>query len=435
MYQYAPAVSMKRSTTLIRLPKWAIPSDSLTPRQRRILLLVGVASMSSAFINTLFTQTVAFAADEFNVGTSGQGIGAAIVRVGILVCLPLVTMADRRGRRPLMITTAWLAPTISALGALAPNFAFLVATQTLGRPLGLTLDILIAVVAVEEMPRNSRAYATGLLAVLSGVGAGVAVASLPLADMGDHTWRFVYVIALIWLVVPLALMKWLPESQRFATQHSHELRHRNERSMRHLVRSALRMNLGRICSVVFLTNLYIATASIFQNRYLKDERMFSATMVAVFTTVTALPASVGLIVGGRVADEKGRRILGATLVPLGAFLLASSFAVGGFAMWTLAILGGLAFGVSYPAMAVYRGELFPTSVRSIAGGIIMTSALLGGSIGLVGGGWVLDTNVPYGTVMLWLVLGPVLASVIVWFRYPETAHMELEDIVQEPVTS
>ena len=430
MYQYAPAVSMKRSTPRIHLPHWAVPSDTLTPRQRRILLLVGLASMSAAFINTLFTQTVAFAADEFNIGTSGQGIGAAIVRIGILVCLPLVTMADRRGRRPLMIATAWAAPTISALGAIAPSFPVLVATQTIGRPLGLTLDILIAVMAVEEMPRNSRAYATGLLAVLSGVGAGVAVCSLPLADLGVHTWRFVYLIALIWLVVPIALMKWLPESDRFQVHHNHET---HKRSAQHLTRSALRTNLGRICSVVFLTNLYIATASIFQNRYLKDDRGFSATMVAVFTTVTALPASIGLIVGGRVADERGRRIVGATLVPIGALLLASSFAVSGWLMWTAAILGGLAFGISYPAMAVYRGELFPTSVRSIAGGIIMTSALLGGSIGLIGGGWVLDTNVSYGAVMLWLVLGPVLASLIVWFRYPETAHMELEDIVGERV--
>ena len=97
-------------------------------------------------------------------------------------------------------------------------------------------------------------------------------------------------------------------------------------------------------------------------------------------------------------------------------------------MWLVAIAGGLAFGISYPAMAVYRGELFPTAVRSVAGGIIMTSALIGGSFGLIGGGHILDSGIDYGTVMLWLVLGPALASFIVWFRYPETAHKELEEI-------
>ena len=388
---------------------------------------MALASMSSAFVNTLFTQTVAYAAEEFDIGNSGQGIGAAVVRWGIIICLPIVALADRHGRRPMIIATAWAAPIITSLGALAPSFPFLVATQTIGRPLGLTLDILIAVVAVEEMPRNSRAYATGLLAVVSGVGAGVAVASLPLADFGDSGWRYVYLVTLVWLVVAVVLMKWLPESTRFTTQSV------GSPVTREHARAMLRRNITRICTVVFLTNLYVATASIFQNRYLKDDRGYSAALVALFTIATSAPASVGLVAGGRIADERGRRILGATMVPIGALLLALSFNTSGLTMWTVAIVGGLAFGISYPAMAVYRGELFPTQVRSVAGGIIMTSALIGGSLGLIGGGWVLDSGVDYGTVMLWLVLGPALASLIVWFRYPETAHKELEEINEPTV--
>jgi MFS family permease len=384
--------------------------------------------MSAAFINTLFTQTVAYAADEFNISKSGQGIGAAIVRLGIVICLPLVALADRRGRRPMMIAMAWAAPLVSALGAIAPSYSFLVATQAVGRPLGLTLDILIAVVAIEEMPRDGRAYATGILAVLSGIGGGIAVASLPLADISLTSWRYIYVIGLMWLIIAYALMKWLPESERF-------IRHVPKTKMRAAyIADALRGNLGRICSVVFLTNIYIATASIFQNRYLKDERGYSAALVALFTIVTSSPATFGLIIGGRVADERGRRILGATLVPIGAFLLALSFSTSGVVMWLVAIAGGLAFGISYPALAVYRGELFPTRTRSLAGGIIMTSALLGGIIGLVGGGWFLDANGSYGQVMMWLVIGPVIASAIVWFRYPETAHRELDDITNDTET-
>jgi MFS family permease len=384
--------------------------------------------MSAAFINTLFTQTVAYAADEFNISKSGQGIGAAIVRLGIVICLPLVALADRRGRRPMMIAMAWAAPLVSALGAIAPSYSFLVATQAVGRPLGLTLDILIAVVAIEEMPRDGRAYATGILAVLSGIGGGIAVASLPLADISLTSWRYIYVIGLMWLIIAYALMKWLPESERF-------IRHTPKTKMRAAyIADALRGNLGRICSVVFLTNVYIATASIFQNRYLKEERGYTAAQVALFTIITSSPATFGLIIGGRVADERGRRILGATLVPIGAFLLALSFSTSGVTMWLVAIAGGLAFGISYPALAVYRGELFPTRTRGLAGGIIMTSALFGGIIGLVGGGWFLDANGSYGQVMMWLVIGPVIASAIVWFRYPETAHRELDDITNDTET-
>jgi len=378
--------------------------------------------MSAAFINTLFTQTVAFAADEFNVSQSGQGIGASVVRFGIIICLPLVALADRYGRRPVMIAMAWAAPMVSALGAIAPSYIFLVGTQAIGRPLGLTLDILIAVVALEEMPRNTRAYATGLLAVISGIGGGIAVGSLPLADRGLTSWRLIYVVALVWIFVAIALTKWLPESERFTRHQKQAVDFRIKLS------SAFRGNLGRICSVVFLTNMYIAAASIFQNRYLKDDRGYSAALVALFTIATSSPASLGLILGGHVADEKGRRIIGATLVPIGAFLLALSFCTSGPTMWLFAIAGGLAFGISYPALAVYRGELFPTGSRGMAGGIIMTSALFGGIVGLVGAGFVLDSGLSYGTVMLCLVTGPVVASLIVWFRYPETAHRDLDEI-------
>ena len=409
----------------MRLPTWAKPSDTLTSHQRRIVVLVSLASMSAAFTNTLFTQTVAFAADEFGVSRSAQGIGAAVVRFGILMCLPLVALADRRGRRPIMIALAWAAPVVCALGAIAPNYIVLVASQTIGRPLGLTLDILIAVVAIEEMPKNSRAYVTGLLAVLSGAGAGVAVAALPLADLGVRSWRLIYAVSLMWLPVAIALMTWLPESQRF-TQHVHA--HRVQRTK--LLR-IIRTNLIRICSVVFLSNMYIATGSIFQNRYLKDERGYSALLVALFTVATSTPASLGLMIGGRIADERGRRILGATMVPLGAFFLGVSFCISGLSMWMFAIAGGFAFGLSYPALAVYRGELFPTGVRSLAGGIIMTAALLGGSIGLIGAGHILDAGASYGAVMMWLVVAPVIASIIVWLQYPETAHRELDEISQD----
>ena len=98
---------------------------------------------------------------------------------------------DRRWRSP--------RPLVTALGALAPTFPFLVATQALGRPLGLALDFLVAVVAAEEMPRNSRAYAVSVLAMASGLGAGVAVIALPLADLSAGAWRLVYLVALIWL--------------------------------------------------------------------------------------------------------------------------------------------------------------------------------------------------------------------------------------------
>ena len=174
--------------------------------------------MSSAFINTLFTQTAEFAADDFGVGESGVGVGEQS-SAGIVLVLPIAALGDRIGRRRVIVALAYAAPIVSSLGAVAPSFGLLVASQTLGRPLGLALDFMITVVATEEMPRNSRAYAVSVLAMASGLGAGVAVAALPLADLSESSWRLVYLVALVWIVVAVDIVRRLPETHRFERPH------------------------------------------------------------------------------------------------------------------------------------------------------------------------------------------------------------------------
>jgi len=100
-------------------------------------------------------------------------------------------------------------------------------------------------------------------------------------------------------------------------------------------------------------------------------------------------------------------------------------------MWLIAIAGGVLLGISYPAMAVFRSELFPTAHRNMASILIMVASLIGGSIGLVFAGFLLDSGMSYGRVMLTFALGPVLVALLVAFKYPETAHLELEDINPE----
>lgn len=100
-------------------------------------------------------------------------------------------------------------------------------------------------------------------------------------------------------------------------------------------------------------------------------------------------------------------------------------------MWFFAIVGGILLGISYPAMAVFRSELFPTAHRNMASALIMVASLIGGSVGLIGAGMLLDDGMSYGRVMMTFALGPILVAVLVALRYPETAHLELETINPE----
>jgi MFS family permease len=82
-------------------------------------------------------------------------------------------------------------------------------------------------------------------------------------------------------------------------------------------------------------------------------------------------------------------------------------------------------------MSVFRSELFPTAKRNLASALITTSSLIGGSIGLIGAGIALDAGYSYGQVMAVLAIGPVAVSALVLAKYPETAHVTLEELNPE----
>lgn len=394
---------------------WWSPPDRLSPRQVATLGLLAAASMSAAFANTLFTQTASFAADGFGIDERAQGLGGVIVRLGVVIAVPFAMLADKRGRRTVIVITAWVAPLWCALGAIAPNFWVLVGTQSIGRPVGLALALLIGVVATEEMPRSSRAYALSVLAMAGGLGAGVAVMALRLADLGTNGWRLVYLLSVVWLLPAYHVTRHLPETTRF--QQVHKVAPRLDRR-RFVI----------IAVVAVVGNVFVAPASFFLNRYLDNVRGYTGGGIALFTISTATPASLGLIAGGRLADLIGRRGLLAVCMPLSTLLLVGSFSVGGSTMWLLALFGGMFGGAAYPAFTVYRTELFPTGNRSRANGYVTALSLAGSSAGLVIVGGLVHRGWSYGHAMLLVGIGQLLAAVIAYVAYPETAHLELEQI-------
>jgi len=410
---------MRRALRHRRFPgggsPWWAPPDRLSDRQVRTLALLAVASSSAAFANTLFTQTANFAANSFGISNTGQSVGGAIVRVGVVIALPFAVMADRAGRRRTIVLLAWLTPLFCALGALAPTFSILVTSQTIARPLGIALALLAAVAAAEDMPRNSRAYAVSVLAMSSGLGAGLAVAALKLADLGNEGWRFVYLISLVWLPIAVSLARHLTETRRF--------------EMAHPVSPRMdRRRLALIAGVALAANMFVAPASFFQNRYLDDIRGYSGGGIALFTLATGTPASIGLIVGGHLADSMGRRRLIAVCTPISTACIVGAFFVGGPAMWALSLGGGFTAAMAYPAFAVYRAELFPTGKRGTANGLVTATALLSGSVGILIVGHLRDRGASFGMLMAAMGVGQLIAAYIAVRHYPETAHLELEQL-------
>lgn len=424
---------------------WWAPPDQLDATQVLVLGLLAAASVTAAFVNTLFTQTAEFAADDFGVGSVGIGYAGALVRAGIIVALPAALIADRLGRRRVVIWLAWLAPLLSLIGAAAPNFELLTVSQAFARPMGIALAFVIGVVAAEEMPKNSRAFAVSVLAMAAGFGAGVAVMSLRLADVGEGGWRLVYLVAGVWCIVALSVTRRLPETRRFLAQVARPVasntnpadesaasatavatpsteQHQTRRSQR------FRRNLLLLGAVAFAGNVFVAPASFFQNSYLEDVRGFSGGMIGLFSVLVGTPAGIGLIIGGQIADHRGRRALIAAVLPISVLAVIGAYAVGGPALWAFSLTAGITGSMVYPAMTVYRTELFPTASRTRASALISCTALIGGIGGLLATGHLIDRGWAYASVMGWLAIGQLIVTILVVAYYPETAHRELEDL-------
>ena len=81
-----------------------------------------------------------------------------------------------------------------------------------------------------------------------------------------------------------------------------------------------------------------------------------------------------------------------------------------------------------PALSVYGPELFPTSLRGRANGIIAATAMGGSVVGLMAAGRLADAFDSFGPTMAILAGAPLLMAILIYKRFPETAHRELEEL-------
>ncbi len=398
------------------VPWWA-PPDRLDPRAAGMLAALCGLSVVVGYLGTVLTQTITFAADEFGAGKGAQGVALAAVRADVVVALVLVSMADKRGRRRVLLLSSGVGCLLTATGALAPSLWFLAGSQVATRGFVTAAAIVLTVAAAEEMPKGSRAYAVSLLAMSAALGAGWCVLLLRLADVAGG-WRVLFALSLLGLPAVLAVGRRLPESRRFVAPHGQAGLAGHGRRFWLLASSA------------FLFNLFFAPASQFGNEYLRTERGFSAGRISLFTILTATPGAIGVVVGGRLA-ERGRRLVGAVALVVGVGATVLMFVSSGWPLWVWSVLGSVVGGATIPALGVYGPELFPTSLRGRANGTIAVLGRAGSVVGLIGAGLLSDSFGRFGPAMALLALGPLALGILVITSYPETAHTELEELNPE----
>jgi MFS family permease len=399
-------------------PWWAPPEAPDATAATAIGALC-VLAVVFGYLGSLLTQTITFAADELDASKGDQGAVLAAVRVGVLGAVALTALADRRGRRQVLLLTAALTAIVTAACALAPGLVALGAGQTIVRGLATAGSVLLAIVVAEEMPAGSRAYGISLLAMTGALGVGIVLWVLPLADLSPAAWRLLFGLGLLWLPVIAWVGRRLPESRRFAATHVETQMAGHGRRFWLLAASAL------------LLSLFTAPATQLMNEFLRDERGFSAVRISLFTLLTNTPGGIGILIGGRLADVRGRRVVGAVGVVGGVALTAAMVLSAGWPMWALSVAGAVVGAATVPALGVYGPELFPTSLRGRANGIISILGVTGSVIGLLVAGYLSERWDALGPALAVLGIGPLVMAGLVLIAYPETAHRELEELNPE----
>jgi MFS family permease len=400
------------------VPWWA-PRQVLDTRAASTIGALMTIAVVAGFLGTILTQTVTFAADEFDASKTAQSTALAAVRVGVLVTMLLTAMADRRGRRRLLLLCVSVGCGACALGALAPNLVGLTMTQLVVRTMVSACTVLLTVIAVEEMPAGARAYGISMLGLSGALGVGVCLIALPVADLDEHAWRAIYVLPLVALPLIRWAGRWLPESRRYELPHDDVAMRGHARRLWLLAISSL------------LLTLFKDPASQLLNEFLRDERGFSAIRISLFNITTNLPGLLGVVVGGRLADARGRRGVGAFAVLGGAGFTVAQMLSAGWSMWVLSIVASIIAGATLPALGVYGPELFPTSLRGRANGVIAVMGVVGTIVGLVTAGALSERWDGLGPALAVLSFGPLIVGLLVLVAYPETARFELEELNPE----
>jgi MFS family permease len=362
------------------------------------------------------------------VGLSGTtlGVGLAIVRVASLASLPLAALADRRGRRRMLLGCVSGGLAVTALAALSPGYWWFVALFAIGRPMLSATNAIAVVVAAEETETRDRAKAIALMTAGYGVGAGLTALVRGVAG-GELGFRGLFALALVPLAAIPLLARRLEEPDRY--QRLRAAADPEVAAARPAVlgrvRADLRPRLLLLAVLAFSIAFVTGPMNTFLFVYAENALGMSRSATAAMVLAAGPIGLLGLVVGRWAADRLGRRLTAAgtqAMVALAGMLTYSGSRAAVAAGYLLAVLVASAYA---PAFGALGSELFPTSVRATVAGWLVAAGVLGAVAGLVAFGLLTDALASFATAAV-LICAPVVLTCVLFARLPETRGLELE---------
>lgn len=319
-------------------------------------------------------------------------------------------LADRRGRRALVVLGPVVSAVFLSMIGLAPSFAVLLLLLAVGglgsaafHPPGAS----IAVRAGEGRGSGMR-HAVFSFGGAMGFAVGPLVAVALVATVG---FGGMWVAMLPTVVLALALGPILPRGVETGGEAGPPP---SLRKVAGLLRGPLGLVFGISAASAFVQRLFLTLDPI-----VVAEAGGSETTGAIILSAYLGGQAVGTLLGGFLTDRIDRRRLLAVLAAVSAPAHVVAFLLpdGGVASLSAAALAGMINQAILPAVVVIAFELAPRST-ALAGGIVMGLAWATGSVGVLGAGALGDLVGPQTAAVAvspivligtWLALRPPLA--------------------------
>ncbi|HDH02692.1 MAG TPA: MFS transporter [Actinobacteria bacterium] len=338
--------------------------------------------------------------------------------MGAVIAVGYAIMGDRQGRRRPFLAATLLLFLATAATAFANGPLVYTVLQGLTRMGGAAAGALAVVLLAEQLRPDSRAWGIAVYAAATAFGSGIGLFALPIARMGEQSWRVLFGLAALGLIVYPLLSSKLPESPAFRPVE-------RPASFLAVPFGAHARGFWTLAAYSLLVASFGVIVITFGLERLVNDLGYTTGAASWIMLVGGTVGGIGFFAGGRMADTMGRKatisvaLLAGLVGGVGFYWLSSPPLL--IFSWTVSTFGGFA---SIPAAAAQRNELFPTEVRATAVQWINSTAVLGSMLGLAVGAATIDVWGLPRTVAT-LGIGVILAIVIQTF-VPESLGTQLD---------
>ena len=321
------------------------------PRSGPLMVLIGSITVTGILGNTLVLPAVPDILADFGLDDASAGILVAAASIPGIVVAPLIgVLADRYGRKRVLLPCLVAFGMFGVLAAFAPSFGWLLVAR-LGQGFGSAGLINLANVLISDtwtgvdraryLGYNS-AVLTISLATLPAVGGA-------LTDLGTWRWSFApYPLALVTALAVLVRLDHGPADRSTSISDQVAAAARAARSVRILAPLGL-----AFLTFVMIFGLMLTVLPL----HLDQAFGLSAGQRGVVMSLPAIGATIGALLLGRIRARFSARFV----VMLGFALFAIAFPIVGLAGTLLLLVpAGMVFGLG-------EGMILPTLTDIVAG--------------------------------------------------------------------